>query len=83
MSQLDRIYLDSLIQYNHHLKQRNSLLRTFSERGKVDTVLIAGYDFKLAEAGNHIHKGRREFIEKFKPIFSKHYDFCLANLKKK
>ncbi|MBK8291273.1 MAG: DNA replication and repair protein RecF [Flammeovirgaceae bacterium] len=78
ISQLDRIYLDSLIQYNHHLKQRNSLLRTFSERGKVDVDLIASYDSKLALAGNYIYKTRVAFIEKFKPIFNKHYDFLVC-----
>ncbi|MBP9926641.1 MAG: DNA replication and repair protein RecF [Cyclobacteriaceae bacterium] len=77
ISQLDRIYLNSLIQYNHHLKQRNSLLRTFSESGKVDADLIASYDLKLALAGDYIYKTRRAFIENFKPIFSKHYDFLV------
>src|SRR5687768_11897550 len=31
ISQLDRVYLDSLIQYNQALRQRNSLLKMFAE----------------------------------------------------
>jgi DNA replication and repair protein RecF len=53
------------------------LLRTFSESGKVDADLIASYDLKLALAGDYIYKTRRAFIENFKPIFSKHYDFLV------
>src|SRR5882757_122500 len=36
LSQTDKIYLDNLIMYAQVIKQRNSLLRIFSERGAVD-----------------------------------------------
>lgn len=80
ISQMNRDYLNSLIQYNHHLKQRNSLLRTFSENGKIDADLIAGYDLKLTLAGDYIYKTRKTFIEEFKPVFSKHYDYLAQEL---
>lgn len=81
ISQLDRVYLDNLIIYNHQLKQRNSLLRAFAENGKVDSVLLDTYDQKLAEAGGYIHQVRKDLLAKFLPQFKQHYDFLVREQK--
>lgn len=83
ISQLDRFYLENLITYNHQLKQRNSLLRAFAEQGKVDSDLLETYDAKLAEAGEYIHKVRKELLISFVPKFNKHYDFLVQEAKEK
>ncbi len=75
ISQLDKIYLESLITYGNHLKQRNSLLRTFSETGKIDHDLLASYDQKIILAGNYINAKRNEFVIGFRPFLTRHYQF--------
>src|SRR6478736_252134 len=62
ISQLDRTYLENLIVYTNYLKQRNSLLRIFSERGSVDQDLLETYDQKIVPAGLYIHQRRVEFL---------------------
>jgi DNA replication and repair protein RecF len=75
LSQLDRFYLENLITYNHQLKQRNSLLRRFSESGIVDSELLASYDHRICIAGNYIHRSRRSLLQDFLPRFKNHYKF--------
>jgi DNA replication and repair protein RecF len=73
ISQLDRNYLEALIQYNHLLRQRNSLLKMFAENTPVDEVALESYDQGLVRFGNIIHHRRRQFIDSFTPVFQKFY----------
>jgi DNA replication and repair protein RecF len=75
ISQLDKIYLENLIAYTNHLKQRNSLLRMFSETGSVDRDLLASYDQQIIPAGNYINTKRQNFVVDFLPFLTKHYKF--------
>jgi len=75
LSQLDRFYLEHLIAYNHQVKQRNSLLRKFSESGSTDNVLLESYDHRICIAGNYIHQSRKKLLEEFIPKFKKHYRY--------
>jgi len=75
LSQLDRLYLENLITYNHQVKQRNSLLRKFSESGTTDLVLLESYDHRICIAGNYIHQSRKKLLDEFIPKFIKHYRF--------
>lgn len=79
ISQLDHAYLENLIVYTNHLKQRNSLLRIFSERGSVDHDLLETYDQKIVPAGLYIHKRRTEFLKTFLPQFLQHYRFLAGD----
>ncbi len=79
ISQLDKIYLENLITYNNHLRQRNSLLRA-SDHGKIDLDLLEVYDQKLISTGNYIHQKRAEFLSSFLPVFEKHYAFLSGKL---
>jgi DNA replication and repair protein RecF len=81
ISQLDKNYLENLIIYTNHLKQRNSLLRTFSESGKIDHDLLASYDQKIIPAGNYIFSKRKQFAVDFLPFFKKHYQFLVSDSK--
>jgi len=79
LSQFDKEYLHSLIRYNKALMQRNALLKT---DGSIDDTLLDLWDEQLTEEGKIIYNKRKDFIDKFIPIFQKFYDFiCLSNEK--
>jgi DNA replication and repair protein RecF len=75
ISQIDRDYLHALIAYTGQLKMRNSLLKRFSEAGKVDYDLLEVCDQQLILAGNVIARKRITFLEKFLPNFQRHYQY--------
>lgn len=73
ISQTDREYLEDLIQYNYHLKQRNALLKTFAEKKKVDRTLLENFDNNLIRLGVIIAQKRSEFVKNFQPHFDENY----------
>ncbi|MFH1321943.1 MAG: DNA replication/repair protein RecF [Bacteroidota bacterium] len=73
--QLDKIYLDNLINYNRVVAQRNSLLKHFAEKRRLDKDALGVWDAQMIELGNKIYEKRLEFIKVFIPIFQKHYKF--------
>ncbi len=73
LSQIDHNYLEELIIYTTYLKQRNSALKLFADRGKVDHDLLASYSQKIIPAAKIIHTKRREFLAEFLPVFGEHY----------
>jgi len=66
ISQTDREYLDKLIEYNHYLKQRNSLLKRFAENDSFDRLLLEPYDNGLISTGEFLHKKREVFVKPYK-----------------
>ncbi len=79
LSQIDAQYLGNLIIYANHLKQRNGLLRIFSEHGKVDGDMLEVYDEKLVQAGEYIFQKRKEFMVEFFAKFEKDYRFLAGD----
>lgn len=79
ISQVDRTYLESLIHYNHALKQRNSLLKMFFETNRVDVAALETYDDVLARMGAPVHERRRQFVAEYGPVFQKFYSFIVAD----
>lgn len=77
ISQLDSRYLEDLIQYNHVLKQRNSLLKMSFERGSVDWIAVESYDEVLVKFGKTIFQKRKEFVNEFIPVFRTFYQFIV------
>ncbi len=75
ISQYDRKYLNELILYNRALSQRNRLLKKFMETRRFDEASLELWDEHLIKHGTPIHEARREFIEKFLPLFQKNYEF--------
>jgi DNA replication and repair protein RecF len=73
MSQVDRHFLESLIAYNAHLKMRNSMLRHFSEKGKVDPDLLEANDTRLVAAGTSVYESRAKFIAALAPVLEARY----------
>ncbi len=78
ISQLDKRYLENLIRYNHIVKQRNSLLKMFSESGVVDWVAIETYDDSLVQWGKEIYSRRKIFSEEFLPVFRKYFNYIVS-----
>jgi DNA replication and repair protein RecF len=77
ISQLDRSYLEALMQYNHALKQRNSLLKMFAEANSLDAVALESYDRLLIQLGNQIFEKRKAFTEEFLPVFRYFYNIIV------
>lgn len=73
LCQTDTGYLNHLILYNKLLAQRNALLKSFAERGRVDYQLLETYDEKLIPAGEAIFRERERFCEQYKELFSRFY----------
>ena len=75
ISQTDAKYLNELIAYNKYLLNRNAMLKNIAETRKMDVSLLHIINHQLVESGNKIYAKRKEFIEKFIPLFNKHYSF--------
>ena len=73
IAQYKQSYLKVLINYNKLLKQRNALLKQFSDKGFFDQINLDIYDNKLIEFGVEIHKERVSFLNELTPVFNKYY----------
>jgi DNA replication and repair protein RecF len=73
LSQLDQQYLQWLLQYNHTLKQRNSLLKHFAEKNQLDRDLLEPYNQMLLQLGSSLLQARKEFLDEYLPYFMGHY----------
>jgi DNA replication and repair protein RecF len=70
ISQYDNTYIDALNQYNKALQQRNVLLKMDEEP---DAMLMALWEEEMAQKGEYIYERRRDFVERFIPIFNSIY----------
>lgn len=82
ISQLDPIYLQTLIDYNKILQQRNSLLKQSAESGTTDENLLEIISGQLIKAGNIIYNKRKYFLEAFIPLATGLYE-AIAGTKEK
>ncbi len=74
ISQYDKEYLHSLIEYNKALQQRNSLLK---EHIPIDPALFEIWEEQMAFFGELIFNKRAKFIHDFLPIFREfHQTIC-------
>jgi DNA replication and repair protein RecF len=75
ISQYDKVYLDKLISYNQVLRQRNALLKHFSESRTFDSETLEIWDEQLILHGNSILEKRKDFLKQFIPLFNTYYRF--------
>ena len=73
LSQIDKDYLQHLINYNKILLQRNSLLKSFYETGNKNLSLLDVLDEQLVKPGNYIFEKRKQFLVSFLPDVKRLY----------
>lgn len=73
ISQLDNLYLQKLIQYQKTVAQRNALLKYFALNHVFEKDTLVIYNEQLNELGQSIFEKRKDFLEKFIPIFNNYY----------
>ncbi len=73
ISQSDKTYLKTLINYNKVVAQRNSLLKYFAINHTFDDKTLAVYNEQLSTLGTDIFDKRVAFLEDFIPIFKEQY----------
>ena len=69
LSQLDKLYLSNLSNYNRIINQRNSLLKELYKQEKLMETLDI-WDLQLVEYGNKVMERREEFICQVNKIIS-------------
>lgn len=70
ISQYDRPYITALLNYNKALQQRNALLKMEEEP---DPALLDIWEYQMAEEGERVYEKRRQFVERFIPVFQSIY----------
>ena len=70
ISQQDKKYLQTLINYNKVISQRNALLKYFAANRVFDALNLKVYDEQLIEYGTIIYQKRKAFLDDFVPIFN-------------
>lgn len=69
LSQLDKIYLDCLINYNKVVNQRNSLLKEYAFSGREDIISSLDiWDMQLVKYGNDVIKSREKFVKQINDL---------------
>lgn len=80
ISQGDSNYLQTLINYNKVLAQRNSLLKYFAANNTFNKDNLDVYNEQLNEYGTSIYGKRANFLEAFLPIFmNRHHSISNGN----
>ena len=73
ISQYKKGYLQTLINYNKVLKQRNFLLKQFFERNYFDEIILERYNNEMIKYAEIIYEERKSFINKLSLVFNKYY----------
>lgn len=73
LSQIDADYLDSLIQYNRVLQQRNTYLKQSAMDMRRDEMLLDTYDRMLQDPAVMIHQKRSTYISALISLAKEHY----------
>ena len=82
ISTFDVTYLNTLINYQKTLQQRNALLKYFALNQVFDADNLSIYNEQLSEFGQIIFKKRKAFLEKFVPVFQELYEVISENAEK-
>lgn len=82
ISTFDVTYLNTLINYQKTLQQRNALLKYFALNQVFDADNLSIYNKQLSEFGQIIFKKRKEFLEQFVPVFQELYEVISENAEK-
>ena len=73
ISQGDNDYLNTLLNYNKILSQRNSLLKYFAVNNTYNQETLDIYNLQMHDLGTTIYEKRKTFLNEFMPIFKNRY----------
>lgn len=73
ISQIDKVYLSKLMDYNKLLQQRNAILKRQYERKELNKNDFQIWDERLVDLGQFIYEKRLQFLEMFIPIFKQYF----------
>lgn len=73
LSQVYPDYLHALIRYNHLLRQRNALLKSFSVGMPFDPALLEALDRQLPAPARLLFERRQAFVTAFEPLLKAYY----------
>ncbi len=80
ISQCSPSYLKQIIEYNHLLKQRNSLLKSSKEKGFLNTIVLDSISERMYPLAMDIFERRKSFTAELSKNFEAHYQkFSSAN----
>ena len=82
ISTFDASYLNTLINYQKTLQQRNALLKYFALNQVFDADNLSIYNEQLSRFGQQIFSKRKDFLEKFIPVFQELYEVISENAEK-
>jgi DNA replication and repair protein RecF len=82
ISQYDTEYLDSVLNYNKALQQRNRLLKDFNAAGNFDMDSLTIWDSQLVRYGSYIHKERNLLVNDLIPVFQENYSMISSGKEK-
>ena len=82
ISTFDTTYLSTLINYQKTLQQRNALLKYFALNQVYDADNLNIYNEQLSVFGHIIFTKRKDFLEKFIPVFQELYEVISENAEK-
>ncbi len=82
ISTFDVTYLNTLINYQKTLQQRNALLKYFALNQVFDADNLSIYNEQLSEFGQIIFTKRKKFLEQFVPVFQELYEVISENAEK-
>lgn len=73
LSQVDKKYLVSLLDYNKLLKQRNAALKLYQKTRNINMLLINSLNAKMAPLAQYIYEQRQQYVTSIAPILSNYY----------
>lgn len=73
LGQCDSVYLDSLLQYQRVLQQRNAWLKMYAVQTVQDYTPLDYYNTQLQRYGSYIFEARQRFVLEFLPLLEKYY----------
>jgi DNA replication and repair protein RecF len=73
ISQYSAEYLDSVLNYNKALQQRNRVLRDFSVFNNFDEEMLSVWDAQLVKYGIFAYTERERLVDELIPVFQEYY----------
>ena len=73
ISQINKQYLYNLVRYQKALRQRNALLKEFSQKMSIDEARLEPFNHELISLAGELFDVRNKFLKKFERRFNKLY----------